>query len=113
MRRLDPRTNGRYNHRYTDFLVNEIVPSGEILHLRSLAPPPDPFKKLQKEDLSKPSTVSAGSASNPAPTPEQPIKEQPSVEQPRGEIEKDGPQDTTEAPKKVASEGAEFQVNYN
>jgi tRNA pseudouridine13 synthase len=27
-------------NRYTDFLVNEILPSGKVLHLHSILPPP-------------------------------------------------------------------------
>lgn len=32
--------SGILKKRYTDFLVNEILPSGEVLHLRSTRPPP-------------------------------------------------------------------------
>ncbi|CAF9938405.1 hypothetical protein IMSHALPRED_000788 [Imshaugia aleurites] len=32
-------------HRYTDFLVNEILPSGEVVHLDNLKAPPKPSKK--------------------------------------------------------------------
>jgi tRNA pseudouridine13 synthase len=32
--------NGILKKRYTDFLVNEILPNGEVLHLRNTWPPP-------------------------------------------------------------------------
>jgi tRNA pseudouridine13 synthase len=32
--------SGILKKRYTDFLVNEILPNGEVLHLRSTRPPP-------------------------------------------------------------------------
>ena len=34
-------------HRYTDFLVNEILPSGEVVHLDSLKAPPKPRKNTE------------------------------------------------------------------
>lgn len=34
-------------HRYTDFLVNEILPSGEVVHLDSLQAPPKPRKNTE------------------------------------------------------------------
>ncbi len=33
-------------HRYTDFLVNEILPSGEVIHLDNLKAPPKPPKTI-------------------------------------------------------------------
>jgi len=32
--------SGILKKRYTDFLVNEILPNGQVLHLRSTRPPP-------------------------------------------------------------------------
>lgn len=44
--------------RYTDFLVNEIVPSGEVLHLRNVTPS---LSANEKEDgAAKPTTEGAG-----------------------------------------------------
>ena len=34
-------------HRYTDFLVNEILPSGEVVHLDNLKAPPKPRKNAE------------------------------------------------------------------
>lgn len=63
--------NYRHFYRYTDFLVNEIVPSGEVLHLRSLKAPPNSSvsKKPQNEE------PPAEPPSKPEPIPEQPSKD--------------------------------------
>ena len=36
-----------HTHRYTDFLVNEILPSGEVVHLDNLKAPPKPHKNTE------------------------------------------------------------------
>lgn len=89
-------------YRYTDFLVNEIVPSGEVLHLQSLVPPPGPSdsKKIQKEDAPPPKP-----ASKPEPTPEQR-----SEDQPQGENGHSSAQTVSESSVKAPGEVAEFQV---
>ena len=45
-------------HRYTDFLVNEILPSGEVVHLDNLRAPPKPPKSSgQLENVSETSSA--------------------------------------------------------
>lgn len=38
--------SGILKKRYTDFLVNEILPNGQVLHLRSTRPPPQQVGRL-------------------------------------------------------------------
>ncbi|KAI9932270.1 hypothetical protein ASPWEDRAFT_182910 [Aspergillus wentii DTO 134E9] len=47
--------------RYTDFLVNEILPSGQVLHLRSGAPP-KPTQEQNKDEQAAEPTVEAPSS---------------------------------------------------
>ncbi|GAQ10304.1 multisubstrate pseudouridine synthase 7 [Aspergillus lentulus] len=42
--------SGVLKKRYTDFLVNEILPSGEVLHLRNLNPPTSPADGTKNND---------------------------------------------------------------
>lgn len=44
-----PAFSGILKKRYTDFLVNEILPSGEVLHLRSTQPPTTKPTRLSDE----------------------------------------------------------------
>jgi hypothetical protein len=44
--------SGILKKRYTDFLVNEILPSGEVLHLRSTRPPTTKPTHLSNECIS-------------------------------------------------------------
>ena len=44
-----PGFSGILKQRYTDFLVNEIVPSGQVLHLTDIAGPPDNRKSRQQQ----------------------------------------------------------------
>jgi tRNA pseudouridine13 synthase len=46
-----PAFSGILKKRYTDFLVNEILPSGEVLHLRSTRPPTTKPTHLSNENI--------------------------------------------------------------
>lgn len=51
------------SRRYTDFLVNEITPSGEVVHLRNTAAPPSSEPKhTQTEEKEKPAVKEADDA---------------------------------------------------
>ncbi|RJE21787.1 pseudouridine synthase [Aspergillus sclerotialis] len=46
--------SGIFKKRYTDFLVNEILPSGEVLHLKSIAAPPSKDDKSASAPTEQP-----------------------------------------------------------
>ena len=80
--------------RYTDFLVNEILPSGEVLHLRNLTAP-------------------SSSKQPPAPVPQapppQPTQEE---EKPKNEDSNAGPKKDEIAPAEVSEEDNALLVEY-
>jgi tRNA pseudouridine13 synthase len=45
-------------NRYTDFLVNEVLPSGKVLHLQSILPPPSKTDKTTTGSEPKTSSTS-------------------------------------------------------
>ncbi|KAK2762301.1 hypothetical protein FQN54_001311 [Arachnomyces sp. PD_36] len=94
-----PGFSGVLKKRYTDFLVNEIVPSGEVLHLQSLTPKATQSTKPQNEN------ASLEEASKPEPAPEQPA-EIPN----RGGNENGKAQAVPESSGKIADDGSEFQL---
>ncbi|KAL1967464.1 hypothetical protein VTN77DRAFT_3249 [Rasamsonia byssochlamydoides] len=55
-----PGFSGILKKRYTDFLVNEIPPSGEVLHLRNLEPPAS-LKAQTNDDTEEPKTTQTSS----------------------------------------------------
>lgn len=79
--------------RYTDFLVNEILPSGEVLHLGDLVAPSSTIKKKNKEDT-------ADNKSAPATTDSTSAARSPETQQTQ-----EKPADTP------SSEGVEFQIS--
>ncbi|KAJ9317545.1 hypothetical protein DTO271D3_2366 [Paecilomyces variotii] len=85
--------SGILKKRYTDFLVNEILPSGEVLHLRDLVAPSSMVKKESREDTTDNGAIpTAADSSSTAPTAETP--------------------QTQEKPADAGnSEGAEFQIS--
>ncbi|KAF2843810.1 tRNA pseudouridine synthase D [Patellaria atrata CBS 101060] len=44
-----PSFSGILKQRFTDFLVNEILPSGQVLHLKNLGVPPDPSAEAEEK----------------------------------------------------------------
>ncbi|PGH21465.1 hypothetical protein AJ80_03256 [Polytolypa hystricis UAMH7299] len=56
---------GVLKQRYTDFLVNEILPSGEVLHLRSLAVPRS-LKAATEAEVVKPAATPAANSNSQA-----------------------------------------------
>lgn len=60
-----PRFSGVLKQRYTDFLVNEILPDGTVLHLKSLR-----FPRQHAEDDERPTAQSAPSNADAQPAPQ-------------------------------------------
>ena len=71
-------------HRYTDFLVNEILPSGEVVHLDNLRAPPKPSKipaRLENAGETSSADTTEHKAENPPASTDQYTTEQSATEQ--------------------------------
>lgn len=68
---VNPQTatfSGVLKQRYTDFLVNEILPGGEVLHLHSLKAP-------KKSDVAEGVSTKSGQSAEQEPAPPKPTQE--------------------------------------